>query len=212
MMVVTIARWAATLPHYSDYHRTVVGFHGTKRSTALEIVQGNREFEPSTNDDDWLGNGIYFWEYAPQQAFSWAATRKAGKKWTEDIAVLGSMIRLGNCFDLLDPGNAEDLSTFYKAYRQTLADSRAAMPPNVRQKRLNCSVFEFAFTSLEKSLGQPVDTCRAVFLPAKASKSRAKNDTILWKACGINPLAHVQICVRNTSCILGTWLVKPDGG
>jgi hypothetical protein len=78
--------------HYADYHRTVVGYHSTKWSTAKAIVSGEREFEPSTNDDDWLGHGVYFWEYAPQQAFLWARSRKTSKKWDEEIAVVGSIV------------------------------------------------------------------------------------------------------------------------
>lgn len=48
------------MPRYADYHRTVVGYHGTKKDTALRIVQGMEGFEPSRNEDDWLGHGIYF--------------------------------------------------------------------------------------------------------------------------------------------------------
>ncbi len=102
--------------HYSDYHRTVVAYHGTRLETARAIVLGEKSFETSRNDDDWLGHGIYFWEYAPQQAFLWARNRQASKKWSGEIAVLGSMIRLGSCFDLLDPENIKDLSKFYRAY------------------------------------------------------------------------------------------------
>jgi hypothetical protein len=28
------------MPRFADYHRTVVGYHGTRRSTALRVVQG----------------------------------------------------------------------------------------------------------------------------------------------------------------------------
>lgn len=81
-----------------DYDRTVVAFHGTHRSTAEDLVAGV-PFGPSENDDDWLGHGIYFWEYAPQQAWWWAE-RRYGK---QDAAVVGALVRLGRCIDLLDP-------------------------------------------------------------------------------------------------------------
>ena len=58
------------LQTFFDYHRTIVGFHGTSRSTAQDLVDG-AAFDASANDDDWLGHGIYFWEYAPQQAWWW---------------------------------------------------------------------------------------------------------------------------------------------
>lgn len=40
-----------------DYDRTVVAFHGTRRSTAEKLVAG-APFGQSENDDDWLGHGI----------------------------------------------------------------------------------------------------------------------------------------------------------
>ncbi len=50
-----------------DYDRTLVAFHGTRRATAKKLIRGDA-FGVSENDDDWLGHGIYFWEFAPQQA------------------------------------------------------------------------------------------------------------------------------------------------
>jgi hypothetical protein len=190
------------MPRYSDYHRTVIGYHGTKRETALQIIQGNRAFEPSQNNDDWLGHGVYFWEYAPQQAYLWAKKRQHAKKWDDEIAVVGSMIRLGFCFDLLDPENVKNLGHLYQEYVKTLAESPDAPPVNVMAKKwMNCAVFNFAYAWLE--IQQPaIDTCRAVFVPT------TKKDRI-WSGSGINAHAHIQICVRNPDCILGTWLVKP---
>jgi hypothetical protein len=192
------------MPRYADYHRTVVGYHGTTRRAALEIVQGLRDFEPSANDDDWLGHGVYFWEYAPQQAWLWADQRRRAKKWGDEVAVVASMIRLGNCFDLLDPENVKQLEAAYQKYRRVNVDS-GRVPVNVRsRKRLNCSVFEFAFAGFA-AVDSAVDTCRSVFVPSVRSGS-------IWRGSGINPEAHIQVCVRNPKCILGTWLVKPARG
>jgi hypothetical protein len=191
------------MPRYADYHRTVVGYHGTKRKTALKIVQGEQEFDPSENADDWLGHGVYFWEYAPQQAWLWAAQRKRAQEWDDEIAVVASMIRLGYCFDLLDPENVKELGQIYQVYKRTEDEAGRTLPTNVMSKKyLNCAAFEFAYASLELTTDEGVDTCRAVFVPT------IKADRI-WPASGINAHAHIQICVRNMKCILGTWLVKP---
>ena len=80
---------------FFDYHRTVVGYHGTRRATAEALVDGD-PFTASTNDDDWLGHGIYFWEFAPQQAWWWARRRYGD----DEAAVVGAMIDLGRCLDL----------------------------------------------------------------------------------------------------------------
>jgi hypothetical protein len=192
------------MPRYADYHRTVVGYHGTKRSVALRVVQGLESIEPSRNPGDWLGHGIYFWEYAPQQAWIWAEFLKRKRRWNEETAVLACMIRLGNCFDLLDPDNVRVIGRIHEDY--LAAEREAARMPasNVRSaKRLNCEVFEFAYAAFE-SREETVDSCRAIFVPSGPER--------LWEGSGINPRAHIQIVVRNPVCILGAWLAKPTQG
>jgi hypothetical protein len=68
-----------------DYDRTVVAFHGTRRAIATKLVDGD-SFDASTNDDDWLGHGIYFWEYAPQRAWAWARQRYDAMRWTRRLS------------------------------------------------------------------------------------------------------------------------------
>src|SRR4051794_22865003 len=103
---------------FDDYHRTVVGYHGTRLSVALDVVNRRRFFKESRNRDDWLGHGVYFWEYAPQQAYWWAERRRRRQHWDEPVAILGSMIRLGFCLDLLDPFNVRYLKEIASEYRE----------------------------------------------------------------------------------------------
>jgi hypothetical protein len=35
------------------------------------------QWQPSTNEWDWLGHGIYFWEHSPERALRWAQERLA---------------------------------------------------------------------------------------------------------------------------------------
>lgn len=76
--------------------RTVVGYHGCARETAARVIAGE-SFVPSTRRYDWLGVGIYFWEYGPFRAREWAETR-----FGPEAAVLEASIRLGRCLNLLD--------------------------------------------------------------------------------------------------------------
>ncbi len=181
------------MPQFADYHRTVIGFHGTTRKTAERIVLRG-SFTPSRNNDDWLGNGVYFWEYAPQQAAQWAKQRYSEKT---RIAVVAAMIRLGNCFDLLDPRNVEPLIEAKKALIKTVKP----LPQNHNSnKYLDCAVFETLY-QLQESAEEPIDTARAVYVPTEAHKR-------IWKRSWIYKETHVQLCVRNSRNILGTWLVK----
>jgi hypothetical protein len=52
---------------YLDYHRTVVGYHGTSAKIADALVEG-APFRESVSVNEWLGSGVYFWEYASKQA------------------------------------------------------------------------------------------------------------------------------------------------
>lgn len=181
---------------FADYHRTVVGFHGTTRARASRIVNG-QPFRPSKNDDDWLGHGIYFWEYAPKQAWDWARKRYAG---STKIAVVGAMIRLGNCFDLLDPENIEPLTDAHAYMQKTFASDGKKLPKNFNAKKyLDCAVFETLY-ELQELQGDVIDTTRAVFVPS-GSKQR------LWDRSGLFKGSHLRLCVRDANCILGAWLV-----
>lgn len=191
----------AKVPRFDDYHRTIIGYHGTRRSTALQVVQRQQEFQFSRNRDDWLGHGIYFWEHAPLQAWWWAKRRQRRQNWKEPIAVLASMIRLGFCFDLLDPLNVEYLQAFHREYEASVKLAGLKTPRNANNhKYLDCAVFQYAYAALE-AIGTSVDTCRAVYVPT--------SDRRVWTRSWISKLAHIQLCVRNPRCILGTWLVEP---
>lgn len=189
---------------FLDYNRTIVGFHGTRLSTALAIVKREQDFTPSTNDDDWLGHGTYFWEHAPKQAMWWAERRQKRHKWGEPVAVLGSMIRLGNCLDLLDPQNVDRVDDLHTAYVAELA--RTGITPRVnanQHKYLDCAVFEYAYTVIEPEDGR-IDTSRGVYV--RTGVDRKGRKARVWARSWIVRDAHIQVCVRNPACILGTWL------
>lgn len=196
------------MPEFEDYHRTVIGYHGTRKSTALKLVQGLEKFQPSRNDDDWLGHGIYFWEYAPKQARLWAEQRRINQNWDDDVAVVASMIRLGNCWDFLEPLHLEELYELYMDFEEKMKAANMSIKSNRNsQKFLDCSVFEYAYKELAKGDNSyVVDTCRAVFIPSGTSNT-GKRSTRLWNRSSLYWNAHIQLCVRNSKCILGTWLV-----
>ena len=51
---------------YSRRANLVIGFHGCDRSVVEKVIR--------TNDYDWLGSGIYFWENNEERAWQWAVT------------------------------------------------------------------------------------------------------------------------------------------
>lgn len=185
-----------------DYDRTVVAFHGTRRSTAEKLVAGV-PFGQSENDDDWLGHGIYFWEYAPQQAWWWAE-RRFGE---EDAAVVGALVRLGRCVDLLDPSNAELLVQAHDDLELALGLVGQKLKNNANtHKYRDCAVFNYLFAKLEQS-NLDVESTRAVFVPLEAGKGLPR----LWGRSGVFRGAHIQLSVRDPNNILAVWPVRKDG-
>ena len=186
---------------YADYHRTVVGYHGTTEEAAQKLVAGE-SFDESDADDEWFGRGVYFWEHAFQQAWWWAERRS--KRSGHKPADIGAVLRLGYCFDLLDPPNTRLL---LRVHDKMVADLEAAelpVPLNSRHyKRLDCAVFNYLYTEFEDD-GKPIDTARAVYVPSKA-KSR------IYKGSWIHGESHIQICVRNPRSILAVWHVQRNG-
>jgi hypothetical protein len=184
-----------------DYHRTVVGYHGTRKKTAERLVDGE-PFGDSVNDDDWLGHGVYFWEYAPLQAWRWAEDR-----YGKDAAVVGATLRLGRCLDLLDPMNVELLKIAHARLEKRLAEIDQPLPNNAnKHKYLDCAVFNFLFAKLDEQ-GHRYETCRAVFVPMRADGGMAR----VWKRSGVFEGGHIQINLREPRNILAAWSVRRDG-
>lgn len=185
-----------------DYDRTVVAFHGTRRITAQKLVSGV-PFGQSQNDDDWLGHGIYFWEYAPQQAWWWAERRYG----VAEAAVVGALVRLGRCIDLLDPCNADLLKSAHDDLEHALKLENQLLKNNANtHKYRDCAVFNYLYERLERG-GYIVESSRAVFVPLVPHRGLPR----LWDRSGIFSGAHIQICIREPANILAAWSVRKDG-
>ncbi len=201
---------------FDDYHRTVVGYHGTGLSAALRIINRVEGFHWSERDYDWLGGGVYFWEYAPKQALAWARlrqrrhARKADKtpederRATEPLAVVACMIRLGFCLDLTEPANVEFMDSAFAGYKKSVELSGGSLPKNERHyRRLDRAIFEYAYTLVEESdPDSQVDTARGVYVPTGGKRR-------VWAGSWISRDTHIQLCVRNPKSILGAWLQYP---
>jgi hypothetical protein len=182
---------------FHDYNRTVIAYHGTTVEIAERLVAAKEDFLASENDDDWFGKGIYFWEYAPKQAWWWATKFKRKKH----PAVIGAIIRLEHCLDLLDPINVETMQDFHDKTLKKWKETGVIIPENGNQhKKLDCAIFNLYY---DESI-VPIETARAVYVPTESAK-RA------WKRSWIYEQAHIQICVRKPENIIAAWRVRKDG-
>ena len=78
----------------------LIGFHGCEETVRDDVIAGVTILNPSQNKYDWLGNGIYFWENNYERAVDFARN-PPGKRKISSPAVLGAVIDLQYCLDLL---------------------------------------------------------------------------------------------------------------
>jgi len=115
---------------YSKSSNPIYGFHGCDRRIRDAVINGE-ELKPSLNAYDWLGNGIYFWEGDPQRAYEWAV--QASKRKTSSVnepAVLGAVIDLGNCFNLMNRQSIPLLKAGYEWLKKYNNKNNFDMPQN----------------------------------------------------------------------------------
>lgn len=88
------------------YPATVFAYHGCERSVAEKILaSSSEELKESNRRGDWLGRGAYLWENAPCRAYEWAARNEKVK----EPYVLGAVVRLGKCLNLMDKNCVREL-------------------------------------------------------------------------------------------------------
>lgn len=175
-----------------DYQRTIIAYHGCDEALANRVLQTGETLKVSENDYDWLGSGIYFWEFGPDRALAWAEElhRRFPKRVTKP-AVLGAVIQLGSCFDLLDTRHTDLLKLAHADYLRT---APRPMPVNRGLvHRLDCAVINYALPRFEKAWNYKFQTVRGVFQEGQP----------VFAGSEIREKSHIQIAVRDPSCILG---------
>jgi hypothetical protein len=181
----------------------VLGYHGCEWAVARQIVTGEKELLPSTNEYDWLGSGFYFWEDSPSRALQWAreqARENTGKINTP--AVLGAVIDLGNCLNLIDSEHLNLVQAAHHAYLELCQKSGGIPLQNkgrdMRARYLDKVVFETLHKLREQEAKPPFDTVRAFFVEGEP----------LYENAGLRALDHVQIRVRDPAKIIGYFLPR----
>ena len=180
------------------HDRVVLAYHGCDAAVAERLL-GGEPFRPSENDYDWLGAGVYFWEYGADRALQFARDQQRRGKLGEP-AVVGALVQLGNCFDLMDTACTRELATAYRQYRSMLAHAGARLPrnagstPDKKLRRLDCSVLNYYLDCLA-ALGAAFDTVRCGFLEGE----------LAFPGSGIHQQSRVQIAVRDRACIVGVF-------
>lgn len=185
------------------HDRTIVGYHGCDEQVAQALLMHTTDFEESDNDYDWLGRGVYFWEYGPARALQFAQDQQKRRK-VKKPAVVGALLQLGNCFDLMDTGFTAKLSEAHKAY-EVVASASGPLPVNELGeekllRKLDCAVINWYLDLVESrpKTETKYDSVRCGFVEGPAA----------FTGSNIRQQSHVQIAIRNPSCILGIFKPK----
>ena len=192
---------------YSRRSNLVIGFHGCDRSVVEKVIAGKIELIASTNDYDWLGSGIYFWENNKERAWLWATElSKRSNSSIKTPAVIGAVIDLGYCFDLTDSSYLQELKNAYDVLKETCHNLDKELPKNkpignsddLLLRRLDCSVVQTALELNKKANAHPYDSVKGVFWEGQE----------LYPNAGFREKNHIQICVCNPNCIKGYFLPR----
>jgi len=184
---------------YKHYPSLVFGFHACEREVGEILLSGEGGFKASKNDYDWLGNGMYFWENSPNRAEKYGEELKNKRKKLKEPFVVGAVIHLGYCFDLLDYHSLQVLQTYYYSLEKTYLKAGLEMQINNNigtdklLRRLDCAVFEYMHSEIKKDGVKPFDSIRAAFWEGKE----------LYPSAGFKEKNHIQICIRNPNCVKG---------
>jgi len=182
----------------------ILGYHGCDAKVAADVVAGKTQLELSNNDYDWLGDGIYFWEHNAQRAFDFAKLMRdrphpSGQK-IKTPAVIGAVIDLGYCLNLLDASHIALVKNAHKQFIKLFAGVEELVPKNTGgpdrvNRKLDCAVMRYLHNTREFQGQTGFDSVRAAFFEGKP----------IYDNAGFAANTHIQIAVREhaRSRILG---------
>jgi hypothetical protein len=189
-------------------NQLVYGFHGLDKDIGLRILTQEQEFKRSNNRYDWLGEGIYFWENNLARAWQYAETAKNRKNSSiKTPYVLGAILELGNCLDLLNQEHLALLEKSYDLLKEWFLTEGKPLPKNTgfnkndfdfKKRQLDCAVIRMAHSYMQTSQGTHFDSVRAAFWEGEE----------LYEGAGFRKQNHIQIAILNPNCIKGVFLPR----
>jgi hypothetical protein len=182
-----------------------VGYHGCHRDFAAKLIAGKvspEEWRLSEKEYDWIGRGIYFWEYGPSRAWQWARA-----KFGVNGHVVAAEVHLGRCLDLGDTGFTELLRTAYHSILQLYEVKGWTLPKNtgkdedLKVRKLDRLVLDRVTAAAEEA-GVVYQTVRCPF----------EEGGPVFPGAKIKMQSHIQVAVRDPNCIVPRiYPVPPEG-
>lgn len=169
-------------------------YHGTSLENAKKICKSSNDidFKVSCKTNEWLGNGVYFFDNK-QNAVDWS---KKVRKFKE-IGIVSAMITADEekVFDLV--GNLSHLEIFDK-----MCSIVADKYKNTTNKKIDSN---FMSTTIELlKARKDFDVIKAFF---EIKNTNFKNINKAREKFPIN-IGRIQICVINTNCITNCNIIE----
>lgn len=205
---------------YDIKSNLIIGFHGCDVAVRDEILLHPDRLRISRKPYDWLGHGFYFWENNYDRAMQWAIDKKNRGK-VNSPGVIGAVLQLGHCCDLLESKYIELLSRAFCAFRMDYQEMGKTIPQNSDSpsdkfrnrlfRHLDCAVIEFMhlefFSNMQAprlqpglSEWQPFDSTRGAFIEGGPA----------FDGSCLHEKTHIQICIRNPNCIKGFFMPRRE--
>ncbi len=184
------------MPHHQPFQ--IIGFHSCDKETGLKVLNGETDLNPSTNSWDWLGQGVYFWEQNPTRALEYAIESSQKKQFNKvpikTPFVLGAIIELGNCLNLIEHASISILKEAYVGLEAYCKEAGRNMPENKGDvRRLDCAVVRYVHETRKRKGEKAYDTIRCAF----------SEGDLLYQDSNFSTRLHIQVCVLNSDLIRG---------
>ena len=136
-------------------------------------------------------------EHSPERALRWA--KEAIEAETgETAAVIGAVVQLGNCFDLLNEGVTSILEQSYTDLKRIFDKQGRELPKNTgkdwKSRNRDCLVINETLAMMENK-GERFNTVRGAFTEGEP----------VYEGAGFSKESHIQIAVRDKRSILGVF-------
>lgn len=190
-----------------------LGFHGCDSDVADKLIHSPNRILKSEKPFDWLGHGMYFWENNIARAYEWSKDKERRGE-IKKAAVVGAVLTLDNCLDLIDSGSIGLLESYFGLFKAELERAGKKLPENLDsshdpykdklRRELDCAVIEYLHSKIEQEINlkfqeqgyseiKPFDSVRGFFTEGGPA----------FPGSAIQQKNHAQICIRNANCIKG---------
>lgn len=205
---------------YSIRPNLVIGFHGCDTKTYQSLLNQSDEIIVSEKPYDWLGHGMYFWENNYDRALEWAKDKHKRKE-IDEPAVIGAILHIGYCLDLLDSRFIKVLQEYYKPMEAEYLILNKELPQNRNLRHdihkdkilreLDCTTIEYMHqTILETIIEETKLKGFSIKRMFDSSRGGFTEGGPAFPGAGIYEKSHIQICIRNPNCIKGFFLPRKE--